>query len=90
LGTRASVRGSAEKARVEPKEPSNYVITPEDDIGGGTPTEKYSRNITAIRVLRIIGAERREATPEEKRTLVRYVGWGGMKNAFNPDNESWK
>ena len=36
-----------------------------------------------------IEAESRLATPEEQEILSRYVGWGGLAQAFDPDNEKW-
>ena len=68
----------------------NYRITPEDKIGEGTPKQKYKENVTAIKILKQIEAEGREATKEEQAILVKYVGWGGLKQAFDPANESWR
>jgi hypothetical protein len=39
--------------------------------------------------LKTIEAEGRTATPEEQETLSRYVGWGGIPQAFDADNASW-
>jgi len=57
-----------------------------DDVGLGTGGEvaKFNDNVAAIRVLKALEAENRRATPDEQRTLARYVGWGGLANAF-PD-----
>jgi hypothetical protein len=52
------------------------------NIGRGTEGQKYADNLSAIRTLKTIEAENRRATPEEKGVLARYVGWGGLKNAF--------
>ena len=43
---------------------------------------KFNDNLAAIRVLKAIEAENRRATPDEQATLARYVGWGGLANAF--------
>ena len=43
---------------------------------------KYRDNVAAIKVLKTIEAERRRATADEQRILARYVGWGGIPNAF--------
>lgn len=51
-------------------------------LGRGTEGEKYRDNIAAIRTLKVIEEEGRRATPDEQRILARYVGWGGLKNAF--------
>lgn len=69
---------------------SNYKITPEDKIGEGTPKQKYKDNLTAIKVLKQIESEKRDATKEEQAILIKYVGWGGIKQVFDPQNESWK
>ena len=46
-------------------------------------------NLTAIRTLQDIEADKRLATPQEQEILSRYVGWGGLPMAFDPDNTSW-
>ena len=43
----------------------------------------------AIRTLQTIEAANRQATPDEQETLSRYVGWGGISQAFDEKNESW-
>lgn len=60
----------------------NHVITDEDNIGKGGEAAKYNDNIAAIKLLKKIQLEGRRATTEEKKILSRYVGWGGLKNAF--------
>jgi len=62
----------------------NFRITPELRLGEGGEVEKFNDNLAAIRALKTIEAERRRATLEEQRLLARYVGWGGLANAF-PD-----
>lgn len=54
----------------------------DDTLGEGTISEKYQANIRAIRTLKTIEAEDRQATPEEKDILSHYVGWGGLSKAF--------
>ena len=66
----------------------NFRIT-DDDLGVGGQKTKYQNNVAAIRTLKQIEAEGRLATPEEQETLSRYVGWGSMAQAFDPDNEKW-
>ena len=44
--------------------------------------EKFNDNLAAIRALKQIEAEQRRATPDEQALLARYVGWGGLANAF--------
>ena len=67
----------------------NFHIT-DSSLGLGTPKEKYSANTAAIRTLKQIEAEKRLATPEEQEILSRYVGWGGLADAFDGDKESWR
>ena len=70
---------------------SNYRITPEDQIGIGGPRQKITANIDAIRVLKAIEDENREATPGEKAVLVKYTGWGAFaQDMFSPYKTTWK
>ena len=66
----------------------NFRIT-DEHLGEGGPKQKFARNIKAIRTLQAIEAEGRSATPEEQTVLSRYVGWGGLADAFDPDKDSW-
>ena len=51
---------------------------------------KFKNNITAIRILKTLESENRKATVAEQRQLSLYTGWGGLANAFEPDNDKWK
>lgn len=62
---------------------SNYVITAQDRLGVGSAKEKCQDNLAAIRLLKQIESEDRWATPAEQAILVRYVGWGGLPQAFD-------
>lgn len=77
---------------VEPKAPAgrDYVITPEDKIEEGGPKAKFRKNVAAIRLVKKLDAEGRLATEEEQSVLVKYTGWGGVKNAFSEEDESWQ
>ena len=66
----------------------NFRIT-DDHLGEGGPKEKFWRNLKAIAVLKQIEQENRHATPEEQHLLSRYVGWGGLPDAFDPDKQAW-
>lgn len=72
----------------------NFRITPELELGKGGPVQKYNDNVAAIRALKRIQRENRRATPEEQAILARYVGWGGLADAFRrPDGsvkEGWE
>lgn len=67
----------------------NYRIT-NDELGYGGKKEKFSRNIAAICILQTIEKENRAATPDEQEALAQYVGWGGIPEAFDEHNDSWK
>ena len=62
---------------------------PNDALGTGTLGEKFDRNLAAVRLLKSLEAADRPATAEEQQVLSRYVGWGGMANAFSPDNRRY-
>ena len=66
----------------------NYRIT-NDNLGHGGAKAKFRNNIEAIKTLQDIELENRFATPEEQEILAQYVGWGGLAQAFDPDNTSW-
>lgn len=66
---------------------SNYHIT-DNEIGAGTPRERYKNNVEAIKTLKKIESENRLATKEEQEILAKYVGWGGLSDAF--DENKWK
>lgn len=67
---------------------NNYKIT-DNELGVGTPREKFERNIAAIKVLKKCEEENRYATPEEQKIMSQYVGWGGLQQAFKEDDSSW-
>ena len=69
-------------------EKHNFGIT-DDKLGHGGAKTKYGFNIAAIRTLQAIETENRMATPEEQEILSRYVGWGGIPQAFDVENASW-
>ncbi len=72
-----------------PKNLNAYRITEADRLGEGGPKRKFQQNLAAIDTLRTLDAGERPATPEEKATLVRYVGWGAMPQVFDDDNPEW-
>ena len=70
-------------------EKHNYRIT-DDELGYGGAKAKYQMNVAAIRTLQTIEAERRLATPEEQEILSKYVGWGGVADAFDESKDNWR
>ena len=69
-------------------EPHNFRIQ-DNDLGAGGPKAKYKANMEAIHLLQTLEKEERLATPEEQKILSRYVGWGGIPQAFEESNSSW-
>ena len=72
-----------------PAPPAQNFHISDNHLGEGGPKQKFARNVEAIRTLQTLEAENRNATPEEQETLSRYVGWGGLADAFDPDKDSW-
>ena len=69
-------------------ERNNYHI--EDiDLGVGTKKQKFQKNIEAIKILKKCDKENRLATKEEQKILAEYVGWGGLAEAFDSQNNDW-
>ena len=67
----------------------NFRIT-DDHLGEGGAKTKYAFNIAAIQTLKQIEADGRQARPDEQEILSRYVGWGGLPQAFDAENASWQ
>ena len=90
-----------EQKRIRKNRLVNYVLHPEvpfeerinyqihdDYLGAGTAKERYQNNINAIKVLKLCESEDRYATKEEQEVLAKYVGWGGLSEAFD-ENGNW-
>lgn len=83
--------GEAEKTvsyKNEEDKPQNFTII-DDKLGEGGAKTKFKNNLLAIQTLKQIEIEDRKATPEEQEILSKYVGWGGLAQAFDSDNEQW-
>lgn len=79
----------------EPYEPArNFVITDALGIGKGGAVQKYNDNVAAIKLLKQLDADSRQATAAEQAVLARYVGWGGIKQVFpkpgSPAPQGWE
>ena len=70
------------------KKPPNFRIT-DDRLGEGGAKSKYRANIEAIQIIKDLELEQRNATPEEQEKLSRYVGWGGLPQAFDESAKDW-
>lgn len=77
-----------EPERISTPAVQNFHIT-DPDLGAGGQKTKYQNNVAAIRLLKDLEAQGRSATPEEQEVLSRYVGWGGIPQAFDETNEKW-
>ena len=102
IAEQAKPQLTAEFQKAKPQRVQNTVIYPElplserhnfqitdDELGYGTPKEKFKRNVAAINLLHELEFEHRLATPEEQEILSQYVGWGGLADAFDESKENW-
>ena len=80
---------SAIETKVIPEVPAvNYQIT-DDHLGEGGAKAKFRANMDAIKLLRSLQEDDRNATPEEQEILSQYVGWGGLADAFDQNKPAW-
>ena len=102
IAEQAKPQLTAEFQKAKPQRVQNTVVYPEiplserhnfqitdDELGYGTPKEKFKRNVAAINLLHELEFEHRLATPEEQEILSQYVGWGGLADAFDETKENW-
>ena len=66
----------------------NFRIT-DEHLGEGGPKAKFQANIEAIKLLKYLEETTGQATPEQQEVLSRYVGWGGLADAFDPEKTAW-
>lgn len=66
----------------------NFRIT-DEHLGEGGPKAKFQANVNAIRLLKELEAAGQQASPEQQEVLSRYVGWGGLSDAFDPEKPAW-
>ena len=87
-------REAAEKAMYEEykdnlrRNAENFRIT-DDELGGGAKA-KFRANMAAINLLKELEFEGLQASPEQQEVLSRYVGWGGLADAFDESKDNWK
>ena len=67
----------------------NFCIT-DDLLGTGGAKAKFRANMDAINLLKELEFDGRQATPEEQNILSKYVGWGGLADAFDESKDNWK
>ena len=82
---------NSEELLGKPKETKNYRMKWNTELSskGFASKEKFRQNIEAIRTLQKIESEYRMATPEEQEILAKYVGWGGLADAFDTTKGAW-
>ena len=73
----------------EPEPPKHNFRITDMDLGAGGPKAKFRMNMDAIRLLKELEFEKRLATPDEQEVLSKYVGWGGLADAFDEDKSAW-
>ena len=88
-------REAAEKAMYEEykdnlrRNAENFRIT-DDELGVGGAKAKFRANMAAINLLKELEFEGLQASPEQQEILSRYVGWGGLADAFDESKDNWK
>lgn len=80
--TNAGTNPADGNAGLNPDE-RNHRIAPDDTLIPGGDISKARANLSALKLLKSLETENRNATPEEKKVLAQYVGWGGLPNVFN-------
>ena len=88
-------REAAEKAMYDEykdnlrRNAENFRIT-DDELGVGGAKAKFRANMAAINLLKELELEGLQASPEQQEILSRYVGWGGLADAFDESKDNWK
>lgn len=80
---------SSPAEELEEKKPDNLFRITDEHLGEGSKREKFQNNIEAIKTLKRLEDEERPATPEEQKTLSKYIGWGGLQEAFDDSITAW-
>ena len=86
--TGQSSQPEAEKPEITIILAQNFHIT-DEHLGEGSPKQKFHANMEAIRTLRLLEEENRNATQEEQEVLSKYVGWGGLADVFDERKAAW-
>lgn len=86
---RAAEQASYEEHKAEVRRNAqNFRIT-DMDLGVGGAKAKFQANINAIKLLKYLEEDGSQATPEQQEVLSRYVGWGGLPDAFDSGKAAW-
>lgn len=95
-GTNQQRTSATNKARPSDINARNHVISDEDELISQGEVGKIRANISAIKLAKKLQTENRNATPEEKNILAKFVGWGGLSAVLSEDNfrqkwnENWQ
>ena len=71
------------------KPPAENFRIMDDELGVGGAKAKFRANMVAINLLKELELEGAQATPEQQEVLSRYVGWGGLADAFDENKPNW-
>ena len=89
LGRRVKLRNDWDQIKDNlRRNAQNFRIT-DEHLGEGGPKAKFQANVNAIRLLKELEAAGQQASPEQQEVLSRYVGWGGLSDAFDPEKPAW-
>ena len=89
MGEKEQLPAAADTKNKIAEQPQNYVIDLKRQETGGEKT-RYKWNVDAIKTLKQLESEGRNATPQEQEILAKYAGWGGSAQAFDEKNEGWQ
>lgn len=79
-----------EPGRIDPPQlPDDFIIKDDFGLGEGGQRTKYKQNVEAIKLVKALDAEGRTATTDEQAIIAKYVGWGGIPQAFDQSNSDW-
>ena len=85
-----TIRTTEPEPPMPQKPPAENFRILDDDLGTGGAKAKFRANMAAINLLKELEFDGRQATPEEQDVLSKYVGWGGLADAFDESKDNWK
>ena len=85
-----TIRTTEPEPPVPQKPPAENFRIMDDDLGKGGAKARFRANMAAINLLKELEFEGAQATPEQQEILSRYVGWGGLADAFDERKDNWK
>ena len=85
-----TIRTTEPEPPVPQKPPAENFRIMDDDLGKGGAKAKFRANMAAINLLKELEFEGLQASPEQQEILSRYVGWGGLADAFDESKDNWK